>query len=185
VMYMPNDGAALSEAKAPPGLWPSHRSLGGSWNRQIGADGQYRPTTFPKWLVEPIVLRTYADEHPLEEDGNSAGRYQQLWEAEQLKEVIAALGQPVSEENRHLSFRYLVGPGIWCPTPLFPQAWIIVEIFAGNLLNALREKILSPQRFSKHRFDPTVGRLVEDGQWPDDLEQLTVEYRKLVPQVEA
>ena len=30
-----------------------------------------------------------------------------------------------------------------------------------------------------------MGRAVEDGQWPDDLERLTVEYRELVPQVEA
>jgi len=183
VMHVPDDGGALAEAEEPPGLWScrSDQSTINSWLKHIDAEKQREPKTFARWLVEPVKLRTYADEHPLEGDGNSAGRYQQLWEVEQLKELVAALGEPVSDRTRFMSWSF-GDSSIRRPGPTFPEAWIMVEIFAGTLLNDLH---LKPWRVERRRPVPGTLTLVSDGWWPDDLEQLAAEYLELVPQVEA
>src|SRR5262249_10861877 len=85
------------------------------------------PRAFPKKAMTTGVVRTFAEEHPKELDGNSAGRYQQIWEEEQSAELARFYGDPVVADE-------LSGPthGFAArPTTTFPAAWIDIEVFCG------------------------------------------------------
>jgi hypothetical protein len=84
------------------------------------------------------VVRTFAEEHPKELDGNSAGRYQQIWEEEQTAELARFYGDPVVTDP-------LPGPKnelstVQRPTTTFPASWIDIEVFCGLFLQVLLER---------------------------------------------
>jgi uncharacterized protein YwqG len=173
VHYVPDDPADFSEATSPQDLTDCYDHNAGDYFRWLEHTDRSRgyPKTFPKWPVEPVVLRTFANQHPTEDDGNSAGRYQELWRAEQAASSIAAFGQPVSAARR---FAPQDQTSVWRPAPGFPEAWISVEIFAGSFMRELQEKILRQQ--------PTK---TPDGVWPDDIGRLKAAYEQTFRQTES
>src|SRR5262249_26560692 len=53
------------------------------------------PRAFAKKAMTMGVVRTFSEEHPVESDGNSAGRYQEIWEQEQAAELARFYGDPI------------------------------------------------------------------------------------------
>lgn len=175
VLYVPEDPADFSEATPPDDLVDCYDRNASSyfrWLEHTDRSRRFYPKTFPKWPVEPVVLRTFANEHPTEFDGNSAGRYQELWKSEQAKASIAAFGQPVTAANR---FPPRDHSTVWRPAPGFPEAWISVEIFAGSFMCELQEKIRRPEPV----------KTADGGVWPDNPEQLISGYREAFRQAES
>ena len=120
------------------------------------------------------VVRCFADEHPFEFDGNSAGRYQELWEEAQWKVFEDAAGPPI---DKHFFLAPDDCKGVWRPDPGFPEAWISVEIFAGKLCAVLRESIQKPSRI--------VETLRDGTKWPPDPERILAGYREVLKQAMA
>jgi uncharacterized protein DUF1963 len=99
------------------------------------------PRAFAKKAMTTGVVRTFAEEHPEELDGNSAERYQQIWEEEQTAELARFYGDPVVADA-------LPGPAdgfaarrtVQRPTTTFPAGWIEIEVFCGLFLTELLER---------------------------------------------
>jgi Domain of unknown function (DUF1963) len=99
------------------------------------------PRVFAKKAMTMGVARTFAEEHPKELDGNSAGRYQQIWEEEQTAELACFYGDPVLADA-------LPGPNegfaamrtVQRPTTTFPAGWIDIEVFCGLFLKDVLER---------------------------------------------
>ncbi|GGI29003.1 DUF1963 domain-containing protein [Bradyrhizobium guangdongense] len=99
------------------------------------------PRAFARKAMTMGVVRTFAEEHPRELDGNSAGRYQQIWEEEQAAELARFYGDPVIADA-------LPGPKddfaarrtVQRPTTTFPAGWIDIEVFCGLFLKEVLER---------------------------------------------
>ncbi len=150
VIYVAPKEACAAERPAPADLMPLYKGLQSYYFRWL--DREPAPAdqlrTFPRSEVEPVVMRSYADEHPFDE-GVIGGRYQQMWEEAQRAAVIEAFGPPVQRY-----WPQLYGPGsrdippgyplnlikhgaLWFPDDRWPYAGICIEIFAQLLRNAL------------------------------------------------
>ena len=98
------------------------------------------PRAFAKKAMTMGVVRTFAEEHPVESDGNSAGRYQEIWEQEQTAELARFYGDPVTADE-------LAPPKdgfppkriVARPTTTFPAGWIDIEVFCGLFRKELIE----------------------------------------------
>jgi hypothetical protein len=129
-------------ADLPPCYGASSASYKFPWLEHTDRRLRDYPTAFPKKAMTMGVARTFAEEHPKELDGNSAGRYQQIWEEEQTAELARFYGDPVVAEG-------LPGPKdefplvkrtVQRPTTTFPAAWIDIEVFCGLFLTDLLER---------------------------------------------
>src|SRR5262249_16069216 len=83
----------------PPCYGASSASYRFPWLEHTDRRLRDYPTAFPKKAMTMGVARTFAEEHPKELDGNSAGRYQQIWEEEQTAELARFYGDPVVAEG--------------------------------------------------------------------------------------
>jgi len=169
VHYAPGSPRQWSEAVPPADLPPCYgqnASYYFDWLQHTDRSSRGYPTVFPKWPMEPRAVRTYAEEHPFEHDGNSAGRYQELWNEQQTKALETAYGEPV-EASPLLSSFDRGFDCVWRPFASFPHAWIAVEMFAGSLLRP------------HFGIDPEAQKKTLRGgeQWPADVEAMTQAYR--------
>jgi uncharacterized protein DUF1963 len=99
------------------------------------------PRTFAKKAMTMGVVRTFAEEHPVELDGNSAGRYQQIWEEEQTAELARFYGDPVmADELPAPKDEFPTKRTVARPTTTFPAAWIDIEVFCGLFRKELLER---------------------------------------------
>ena len=174
VIYVaPEDGPAI-ERPEPSDLIPLYdgeQSYYFKWLDSAPAPADLL-RSFPRWEVEPVVMRSYADEHPFDE-GVIGGRYQQLWEEAQRAAVIEAFGPPV---RRYWPSNYTPGsrdipPGyplnlhhygkIWFPDDQWPYAGIFVEIFAQLLRSALRSGGLGLEPDGEFSGTPVADEAVE------------------------
>jgi hypothetical protein len=118
------------------------------------------PKTFARKAMTMGTVRTFAGEHPKELDGNSAGRYQQIWEEEQTAELARFYGDPVVADA-------LPGPNngiaaartVQRPTTTYPAGWIDVEVFCGLFLKELLERGIK---------DIERGKDASGRPWPPD-----------------
>jgi Domain of unknown function (DUF1963) len=135
VLYFPGGPAGLGEVRPSAEVMPCHGPS--YWYHYPWIDRpEEAPRQFPRWAAEPVVVRTYPERHPLVEDGQVAGRYQELWEAAQRDSLLRAFGQPIK--------RFWPQPPlkeIWRPDESFPYAWIFIEIFAGCLRKELSREL--------------------------------------------
>jgi hypothetical protein len=189
VHYRADRGSELMKVAPPPDLPPCYvpdASFHYKWIRPTARSPRDYPRCFPRWDVTPFVVRSYADEHPHEQDGRSAGRYQQLWREAQLAAFLEAAGPAVErnyfvvpkeiKERSYLS-KAKTGDAVWRPHPLFPESWLSVEIFAGMLCKVVSENIRYPDRSQKpQRFGQEA--------WPADMERLLAGYRSVLAQAE-
>jgi uncharacterized protein YwqG len=99
------------------------------------------PRAFAKKAMTMGVVRTFAEEHPVELDGNSAGRYQQIWEEEQTAELARFYGDPVVADELPAPNDWFPAkpPTVQRPTTTFPAGWIDIEVFCGLFLKKVLE----------------------------------------------
>jgi len=99
------------------------------------------PRAFAKKAMTMGVVRTFAEEHPKELDGNSAGRYQQIWEEEQTTELARFYGDPVvADELPKPKDEFAAKRTVQRPTATFPAGWIDIEVFCGLFLKEVLER---------------------------------------------
>lgn len=169
VHHVPGSPREWREAPPPAGLPPCYgenAEYQHEWLEHTDRSARGYPMAFPRWAMEPRAVRTYAEEHPTRADGNSAGRYQELWNEEQTRALQEVHGEPV-EESRLLSSHDRGYDRVWRPFAAFPHAWLAVEMVAGILLHPLHG-IPSEARQERRR---------DAGSWPADAQALTRSYR--------
>ena len=100
------------------------------------------PRAFGKKAMTMGVVRTFAEEHPLDLDGNSAGRYQEIWEAEQAAELARFYGDSVTADELAPPKDEFPAkkPNVQRPTTTFPAGWIDIEVFCGLYRKELIER---------------------------------------------
>lgn len=125
------------------------------------------PNAFPKKAMTMGVVRTFSEEHPHQADGNSAGRYQELWEEEQAAELRRVYGEPVSKPTLPSPEDRLNDRILQRPTTTFPALWIDVEIFCGLFLKELLGRGMQTL---------TSGKNASGHPWPANAESVRAGY---------
>jgi hypothetical protein len=198
VLYLAPEHGPTHEREIPADLMPLYegeQSYYFPWlDRAPAAVDQLR--LFPRWEVEPVVMHSYADEHPFDE-GVVGGRYQQMWEEAQRAAVLEAFGPPV---QRYWPQLYEPGsrdvpPGyplnlnqygkLWFPDDQWPYAGIFIEIFAQRLRRALWSGGLSVEPDADYSGPPSPDRAVEEERQKWLAEARTNRFRGLSPELGA
>jgi uncharacterized protein YwqG len=126
------------------------------------------PRAFSKKAMTMGVVRTFAEKHPVEVDGNSAGRYQQIWEEEQTAELARFYGDPIiADELPAPTGGFATEPTVARPTTTFPAGWIDIEIVCGLFLRELHKTGLK----RLERGKDATGR-----PWPEDPAAVRAAY---------
>jgi hypothetical protein len=136
------------------------------------------PRAFAKKAMTMGVVRTFAEEHPLESDGNSAGRYQEIWEEEQAAELARFYGDPVVADELAPPNDWFPGgkPTVQRPTTTFPAAWIDIEVFCG----LFRKHLLETGIKQVERGKDAAGQA-----WPPDPAAVRAGYEDAMTRAEA
>jgi len=135
------------------------------------------PRAFAKKAMTMGVVRTFAEEHPNELAGNSAGRYQQIWEEEQTAELARFYGDPVVADEFPGPKREFPAPAtVQRPTTTFPAGWIDVEVFCGLFLKEVLERGIKQIEYGKD----AGGR-----PWPPDPAGVRAAYEDAMARANA
>lgn len=129
----------------------------------LKAVGDY-PKTFAKWAMAAHPIRTYADESYVRPDGASEERYRNVRDKLLDDQMLALFGEPIKRPRRDSLIDELSPP-----TALFPEYWMQLQVFFGDLANNLQDAIVGPVRSSVA--------------WPADEAQLKQDYRALHEEV--
>jgi hypothetical protein len=144
----------------PPCYGPSSAEHYFPWLEHTDRRLRDYPKAFAKKAMTMGVVRTFGEEHPNELDGNSAGRYQQIWQEEQTAELARFYGDPiVADALPGPASGIAAGQIVQRPTATFPAGWINVEIFCGLFLKELLERGIK----QVERGKDAAGR-----SWPPD-----------------
>lgn len=156
VHYEPGPVCDWHRAEPPRDLPPCYDTDAGyyfDWLRFTTSDLRPYPSTFNKWVMESRVVTSFSQEHPFESDGNSAGRYQELWEQEQLSALKEAFGEPV--DGTPLAELHTIRAGnLKEHVPFFPVAWIAIEMVAGKICSDQRQSIWGMELIKKKENPP-------------------------------
>jgi uncharacterized protein YwqG len=142
VQYASGPATSFREATPPadlPPLYGQNTSSCHSWLEHTDRTRRGYPKTSPRLAMRMDTLAIFNEEHPNEPDGNSAGRYKELWQEVQTAALHHVHGPTVErggmfkapDTMRHKA-------AVWRPFPTFPHAWLAVEMVCGELLNSLK-----------------------------------------------
>lgn len=158
------DRAGPAHEVTPPSDLPHLFGVGAHYRFPwLKAVGDY-PKIFPKWEMSAHRIRTYADESYVRPDGASEERYRNVRDKLLDDQMLALFGEPIKRHRRD-RLRDDLSP----PTVLFPEYWLQLQVFFGDLANNLQDAIVRPLRSSVA--------------WPAGEVQLKQDYQALHKEV--
>lgn len=158
VLFVPYSCIGLEKCDAPGDLMPIH---GGSTAFHVkwimhGENSPLVPRLFPYWPVDPLIVRTFANESLARSGVNPrAGELRDVRAAEERRILTGIFGEPVPRRTigRYYASRdggpsphgplppsgYALKPIVygdpWLPDETWPYAWVFAEIFCTRLLD--------------------------------------------------
>jgi hypothetical protein len=163
VIYSGHSGTSCPEREEPKDLrpcygdnaeyhfqWLKHTNAQRSWHpaslfkrlKQAGPERPSYPRSFPKWAVRPFSCVTYGPAPRPVTAPDQKVDYKALNEigltARRIQDEQFAAAFPAAVERNYFCWEK-AERGRWRGGPGFPHAWICVEIFAGTMLEEIRE----------------------------------------------